>query len=64
MIILYFHLQPQFKYELFHILHIKEFNILHFFCFEGAARGVNDVSNSQLKFVDIPGIRLPFNYNL
>ena len=23
MIILYFHLQPQFKYELFHILHIK-----------------------------------------
>ena len=23
MIILHFHLQPQFKYELFHILHIK-----------------------------------------
>ena len=26
--ILYFHLQPQFKYELFHILHIKEYNSL------------------------------------
>ena len=26
MIILYFHLQPQFKYELFHILHIIDGN--------------------------------------
>ena len=28
MIILYFHLQPQFKYELFHILHMQIITIL------------------------------------
>ena len=28
MIILYFHLQPQFKYELFHILHIIKQKLL------------------------------------
>ena len=31
MIILYFHLQPQFKYELFHILHISIVYNLFFF---------------------------------
>ena len=31
MIILHFHLQPQLKYELFHILHIKNTTVV-FFC--------------------------------
>ena len=29
MIILHFHLQPQFKYELFHILHIKAYFVMY-----------------------------------
>ena len=27
------------------------------FCFETVARGLNDVSNNQLKFAHVPGIR-------
>ena len=33
-------------------------------CFEAVARELDDVSNNRLKWADVPGIRLPFNYNL
>ena len=35
-----------------------------FVCFETVLRRVDDVWDNRLKFADIPGIRLPFNYNL
>ena len=34
-----------------------------FVCFEAIVRQLNDVSNNLLKCAEVPGIRLPFNYN-
>ena len=33
-------------------------------CFEAVACGLDDVPNNRSKCADVPGIRLPFNYNL
>ena len=34
-------------------------------CFlKALAHGLDDVSNNRFKCADVPGIRLPFNYNL
>ena len=33
-------------------------------CFEEVVPGLHDGSNNQLKRADIPGVRLPFKYNL
>ena len=33
-------------------------------CFEAVASGLDDVPNNRSKCADVPGIRLPFNYNL
>ena len=30
-----------------------------FFCLDRVARGLDDVSNNRLKYVDVPGIRIP-----
>ena len=32
-------------------------------CFEEVARGFDDPSNNRLKYANVSGIRLPFNYN-
>ena len=39
------------------------YNILHCLLQEAVARGFDDLSDNRFKYVNVSGIRLPFNYN-